>query len=519
MELFLALFSSITYYPGPFRIGILIVELILFYILWRKIDTGQQFSILKKLSVFLVIDLVGRGISTVLAIAVVGQWVSANNILWIGFAGQEAGFQEPIVYLSQLIILVLAILVAAVAPDGNEIGSIKWFRLSKVSFAVLVCIGFVLPLFVTALLTQSIGAPRFQQTLGVLSKNPELCADDDYTCFRVLAEIKQDPSLCEKWKDTQVPYLNCALPAGADWPFLSSYCSDDGVYNTRCDKIGSISARRRIPEACYVGTLPAKDDIPYLLCLGKTASLEQCSDLPPVLDTVPSVLRFLLRESACAERPIASDADLVFESMFQIIQNGGRMNTPLIKERAAPLAPFITVERYLSYLVAHHPEINPREHAERFEFKGVVPTRQMHQQISTSSPQDISDPLIRSGNRAILSYTLKTKSYDPAISHRGVSFDYGEMPGCRMTNTTDIFTLETGDGTSYIADCRGAIDHIYPSFDTYQARYIRNGIILATAKVTPGCSVTTIGSLSYTPHEHDSESAMLGKVTGSLNVR
>jgi hypothetical protein len=61
---------------------------------------------------------------------------------------------------------------------------------------------------------------------------------------------------------------------------------------------------------------------------------------------------------------------------------------------------------------------------------------------------------------------------------------YSTEPLCDSITTKDPFSISTGDGKSYLADCKGVIDHVYEKDGTYTARYFRNGKEIAHVTVT-----------------------------------
>ena len=63
-------------------------------------------------------------------------------------------------------------------------------------------------------------------------------------------------------------------------------------------------------------------------------------------------------------------------------------------------------------------------------------------------------------------------------------FQYTAAPYCDpYTQNRGPFTLLTGDGGTYEADCKGVIDHAYSIPGTYTARYIENNVVLSEFSV------------------------------------
>jgi PKD repeat protein len=73
---------------------------------------------------------------------------------------------------------------------------------------------------------------------------------------------------------------------------------------------------------------------------------------------------------------------------------------------------------------------------------------------------------------------------DTELKNRSFIFQYSTHPTCDSQTTTDTFTLSTGDGRTYQADCRGVVEHTYETAGVYTVRYLHNGVEIAKTEVT-----------------------------------
>ena len=81
-----------------------------------------------------------------------------------------------------------------------------------------------------------------------------------------------------------------------------------------------------------------------------------------------------------------------------------------------------------------------------------------------------------------LAYVRSTNRVDPQKNRLGVSFIYTTKPLCDSRTTRD-FSVETGDGRTYLADCGGVVGHVYAAAGEYRARYLLNRSEIASVQV------------------------------------
>lgn len=82
-----------------------------------------------------------------------------------------------------------------------------------------------------------------------------------------------------------------------------------------------------------------------------------------------------------------------------------------------------------------------------------------------------------------LGYMRDSTHIDAVHRNLGVQLKYEAFPMCDHATTKDVFAVETGDGQTYRADCKGVQDHVYTAQGTFVARYLRNGVLEASVLV------------------------------------
>ncbi len=82
-----------------------------------------------------------------------------------------------------------------------------------------------------------------------------------------------------------------------------------------------------------------------------------------------------------------------------------------------------------------------------------------------------------------LTYSQDKNYIDPVQKRFTVTLKYSTAPQCDTLTNKDMFTILTGDGTRYSADCKGVVDHMYKASGTYKASYLKNEVEIANVSV------------------------------------
>lgn len=99
----------------------------------------------------------------------------------------------------------------------------------------------------------------------------------------------------------------------------------------------------------------------------------------------------------------------------------------------------------------------------------IVPAETSSEVITTSSNDNVMGSLTYVG----------ISSVDPLKKRFGVTFKYVTEPQCNSLTNKDVFKILTGDGSEYLADCKGVVEHTYKTPGTYTAIYLRNNVEIA----------------------------------------
>lgn len=105
----------------------------------------------------------------------------------------------------------------------------------------------------------------------------------------------------------------------------------------------------------------------------------------------------------------------------------------------------------------------------------------IHQE--TTQPAEASPVVTPKVRMSTLSYTRLSTYTDSVKRNLGVLIRYEAFPTCDSITTNEVFSIETGDGQTYPADCNGVVEHVYKTRGVYLARYLRNGTSVATLAV------------------------------------
>ncbi|MBY0538938.1 hypothetical protein K2P56_00695 [Patescibacteria group bacterium] len=107
----------------------------------------------------------------------------------------------------------------------------------------------------------------------------------------------------------------------------------------------------------------------------------------------------------------------------------------------------------------------------------VLTNQQTH--VTAEEPQAV----IPESKKSTVTYTRLSTYVDSVKRNLGVLIRYEAFPVCDSVSTKEVFSVETGDGQTYPADCNGVVEHTYKTRGTYTARYLRNGTSVASVAV------------------------------------